>query len=381
MTQKVQLGQCSQHSNLRSVAIISSQSRRFSKDSNLSLFELACQPCIDILKAGTIYKNNIDALLFSSCSAEQYSSSILCDLLGIRPKISYRINNLCNSGTNAVVSAFCCISAGLCDSALVVGAEKADSPGNRLTWDITRGSFGYPVHWAALFAKAHMRRYGTTEEQMAMIAVKNHMNAEKNPNALFNKAVTLEDVMHSKSIVTPLKLLDCSVSCEGSSAVLLMAEDQAKKLIETPVWIKGIGQQTNSASFSKVTDDLCGMETARIAAKAAYDMAKVTPSQVDVAELHDAFTILEILAYEDLGFVAKGEGGKFVNQKEVAINPRGGILGCGHPVGATGVAQTAEIAAQLSGKADKRQVERCQIGLVHNLAAAGTSSTVIVLGV
>jgi acetyl-CoA C-acetyltransferase len=379
--QKVQLGQCSRHSDVRKVAIISSQTGKFAKDSNLSLFELACQPCIDILKTSKLYKNNIDAVVFSSCSADQYSSSILCEYLGIKPKISYRIDNLCNSGTNAVVSAFCYISSGLCDSVLVVGAEKANSPGNRLTWDITRGSFYYPVHWAALFAKAHMRRYGTTEEQMAMISVKNHINAEKNPKALFDKAVTLEDVMRSRCIVTPLKLLDCSVSCEGSSAVLLLAEDKAKKLTDTPVWIKGIGQQTNSASFSKMTDNLCGIESAKIAARAAYKMAKVTPSQIDVVELHDAFTILEILAYEDLGFVAKGEGGKFVNQKEIAINPRGGILGCGHPVGATGVAQTAEIAAQLSGKADKRQVDRCDIGLVHNLAAAGTSSTVMVLGV
>jgi acetyl-CoA C-acetyltransferase len=379
--QKVQLGQCSRHSDVRKVAIISSQTGKFAKDSNLSLFELACQPCIDILKTSKLYKNNIDAVVFSSCSADQYSSSILCEYLGIKPKISYRIENLCNSGTNAVVSAFCYISSGLCDSVLVVGAEKANSPGNRLTWDITRGSFYYPVHWAALFAKAHMRRYGTTEEQMAMISVKNHINAEKNPKALFDKAVTLEDVMRSRCIVTPLKLLDCSVSCEGSSAVLLLAEDKAKKLTDTPVWIKGIGQQTNSASFSKMTDNLCGIESAKIAARAAYKMAKVTPSQIDVVELHDAFTILEILAYEDLGFVAKGEGGKFVNQKEIAINPRGGILGCGHPVGATGVAQTAEIAAQLSGKADKRQVDRCNIGLVHNLAAAGTSSTVMVLGV
>jgi acetyl-CoA C-acetyltransferase len=379
--QKVQLGQCSRHSDVRKVAIISSQTGKFAKDSNSSLFELACQPCIDILKTSKLYKNNIDAVVFSSCSADQYSSSILCEYLGIKPKISYRIDNLCNSGTNAVVSAFCYISSGLCDSVLVVGAEKANSPGNRLTWDITRGSFYYPVHWAALFAKAHMRRYGTTEEQMAMISVKNHINAEKNPKALFDKAVTLEDVMRSRCIVTPLKLLDCSVSCEGSSAVLLLAEDKAKKLTDTPVWIKGIGQQTNSASFSKMTDNLCGIESAKIAARAAYKMAKVTPSQIDVVELHDAFTILEILAYEDLGFVAKGEGGKFVNQKEIAINPRGGILGCGHPVGATGVAQTAEIAAQLSGKADKRQVDRCDIGLVHNLAAAGTSSTVMVLGV
>jgi acetyl-CoA C-acetyltransferase len=379
--QKVQLGQCFRHSDMRKVAIISSQTGKFAKDSNLSLFELACQPCIDILKTSKLYKNNIDAVVFSSCSADQYSSSILCEYLGIKPKISYRIENLCNSGTNAVVSAFCYISSGLCDSVLVVGAEKANSPGNRLTWDIARGSFSYPVHWAALFAKAHMRRYGTTEEQMAMISVKNHINAEKNPKALFDKAVTLEDVMRSRCIVTPLKLLDCSVSCEGSSAVLLLAEDKAKKLTDTPVWIKGIGQQTNSASFSKMTDNLCGIESAKIAARAAYKMAKVTPSQIDVVELHDAFTILEILAYEDLGFVAKGEGGKFVNQKEIAINPRGGILGCGHPVGATGVAQTAEIAAQLSGKADKRQVDRCDIGLVHNLAAAGTSSTVMVLGV
>jgi acetyl-CoA C-acetyltransferase len=379
--QKVQLGQCSRHSDVRKVAIISSQTGKFAKDSNLSLFELACQPCIDILKTSKLYKNNIDAVVFSSCSADQYSSSILCEYLGIKPKISYRIDSLCNSGTNAVVSAFCYISSGLCDSVLVVGAEKANSPGNRLTWDIARGSFSYPVHWAALFAKAHMRRYGTTEEQMAMISVKNHINAEKNPKALFDKAVTLEDVMRSRCIVTPLKLLDCSVSCEGSSAVLLLAEDKAKKLTDTPVWIKGIGQQTNSASFSKMTDNLCGIESAKIAARAAYKMAKVTPSQIDVVELHDAFTILEILAYEDLGFVAKGEGGKFVNQKEITINPRGGILGCGHPVGATGVAQTAEIAAQLSGKADKRQVDRCDIGLVHNLAAAGTSSTVMVLGV
>jgi acetyl-CoA C-acetyltransferase len=175
--------------------------------------------------------------------------------------------------------------------------------------------------------------------------------------------------------------LDCSVSCEGSSAILLLAEDKAKQLIETPVWIKGIGQQTNSASFSKMTEDLCGIGTAKIAAREAYDMAEVTPSQVDVVELHDAFTILEILGYEDLGFVPKGEGGKFVNQQEIAINPRGGILGCGHPVGATGVAQTAEIAAQLSGRADKRQVHGCDIGVVHNLAAAGTSSTVIILSV
>ena len=379
--QKVQLGQCFQHSNVRRVAIISSQTGKFSKNSGLSIFELACQPCIEILNDDSICKTDIDAVIFSSCCADQYISNIISEFLGIKPKICYRIDNLCNSGTNAIVSAFSYISSGLCDSVLVIGAEKANSPGSRLTWDITRGSFTFPVHWAALFAKAYMRRYGTSEEQLAMISVKNHANAEKNENALFNKAVTLEEVMSSRTIVAPLKLLDCSSLCDGASAMLLMAEDKALKLSDTPVWIKGIGQQTNSASFSKVTEDLCGIGTAKIAAKEAYNMAEVTPRQIDVVELHDAFTILEILGYEDLGFVAKGEGGKFVNQKDIAINPRGGILGCGHPIGTTGVAQTAEIVAQLSGNADKRQVDKCTVGLVHNLAAAGTSSTVIILGV
>jgi acetyl-CoA C-acetyltransferase len=127
-------------------------------------------------------------------------------------------------------------------------------------------------------------------------------------------------------------------------------------------------------------DDLTTLETAKRAARDAYKMAGIKPSQVDVAELHDAFTILEIMAYEDLGFAQKGKGGKFVEQQEIAINLRGGILGCGHPVGATGVAQVAEITLQLSGRAGKRQVQGCKTGLVHNLAAAGSSATVMVLG-
>jgi acetyl-CoA C-acetyltransferase len=276
------------------------------------------------------------------------------------------------------------IAAGLCDSALVVGAEKAASEGNRLTWDVTRGAFNFPVHWAAMFAKAHMRRYGTTEEQMAQVSAKNHKNAAKNPTALFQKPVSVRDVLDSKKIADPIKLLDCSAPCDGASAVLLLGEEKAKKMkLENPAWIKGIGQQTNGASFANAAADLTNLDTARRAAKEAYDMARIKPSTVDIAELHDAFTILEILAYEDLGFAKKGEGGRFVSQqKDIAINTRGGILGCGHPVGATGVAQVAEISMQLSGKAGRRQVKNnCRTGLVHNLAAAGSSATVMVLGV
>lgn len=346
---------------MHKVAVSSWATSTFTKGSKMSLFELACEPSVQLIRESGISAKEIDAVLFSSCATDQYSSVIISEMLGIYPRISYRVDNLCNSGTNAVASAFAIIASGLCNIVLVVGAEKADSPGNKLVWDVSRGSFMFPVHWAALFAKAHMRKYGTTEEQMAMVSVKNHKNAAKNDHALFRKEVTLQEVMNSKKIASPIKLLDCSASCEGASAILLVSEEKARSL-DNPVFIKGIGQQTTSASFAKATPDLTTIEAARRAAHTAFEMSHTKLSQIDVAELHDAFTILEILGYEDLGFAKKGEGGKFVNQEQIVINPRGGIIGCGHPVGATGVAQVAEIASQLAGKAGKRQVKNCKTG-------------------
>ncbi|HKH85112.1 MAG TPA: thiolase family protein [Nitrososphaera sp.] len=365
---------------MHKVAVSSWATSTFTKGSKMSLFELACEPSVQLIRESGVSAKEIDAVLFSSCATDQYSSVIISEMLGIYPRISYRVDNLCNSGTNAVASAFAIIASGLGNTVLVVGAEKADSPGNKLVWDVSRGSFMFPVHWAAIFAKAHMRKYGTTEEQMAMVSVKNHKNAAKNDHALFRKEVTLQEVMNSKKIASPIKLLDCSASCEGASAILLVSEEKARSL-DNPVFIKGIGQQTTSASFAKATPDLTTIEAARRAAHTAFEMSHTKLSQIDVAELHDAFTILEILGYEDLGFAKKGEGGKFVNQEQIVINPRGGIIGCGHPVGATGVAQVAEIASQLAGKAGKRQVKNCKTGLVHNLAAAGSSASVIVMGV
>jgi acetyl-CoA C-acetyltransferase len=376
--QKVHLGKCCQPFRLHKVAIESVASSKFVKDSDKSIIELACIPCIEVLKKSDIGKN-VDAVIISTCATDQYVSTIVSEMLGIKPKVSHRVDNLCNSGTNAIVSAYSLIASGLCESALVVGAEKATSPGNRLVWDITRGAFNFPVHWASMFARAHMRKYGTTEEQMAQVSVKNHENAAKNPNALFRKRVSLQEVMSSKRIADPVKLLDCSAPCDGASAVLLVSEKNARKS-EKPIWINGIGQQTNGASFASASD-LTTLDTAKKAAKDAYEMSKIKPSQIDVAELHDAFTILEIIAYEDVGLASKGKGGRFVSEANITINTRGGILGCGHPVGATGVAQVAEVASQLQGNAGKRQVNGCRTGLVHNLAAAGSSATVMVLGI
>ena len=363
---------------MRKVAIVSWATTQFVKDSALSVFELCCEPCTSILRTTAIDKQELDAFLVSSCTTEQYSSTIVSEMLGLKPKISQRVDNLCNSGTNAVANAYALIASEMCELVLVVGAEKADSTGNKLLWDLTRGSFMFPVHWAAIFAKAHMRKYGTTEEQMAMVAVKNRKNASKNPNAMFRTEVTLEQVMNSRKVADPVKLLDCSAPCDGASAVLLASERMASKLTDTPIWIEGIGQKTNSASFANATSNLTTIESAKAAANDAYEMAQLGPDAIDVAEVHDAFTILEILAMEDLGLQEKGS--KLDVNGRLKVNTRGGILGCGHPVGATGVAQVAEISSQLAGKAGSSQVSGCRHGLVHNLAAAGSSATVMVMG-
>ncbi len=363
------------------VAIISHKSGKFRKKSSLSLLELACEPCIEMMREFPEFKDEIDSVLFATTSPVQYSSAILSEYLGIRPKISQRIDNLCNSGTNAIISAYSLIKSGLCNTALVVGADTRDTEGKKLRWDITRGEFAFPVHWAALFAKSHMRKYGTTEEQMAMVSVKNRHNAVGNPNALFATKITLEEVLKSQKIADPIKLLECSYACDGASAVVMTNKETVRKFRYNPVWFKGIGTHTESASFASISGDLSSVHSAKIAANMAYKMAKIEPKDIDLVELHDAFTIMEILAYEDLGMTKVGQGGKFVTENQVVINSRGGLLGTGHPIGATGVAQVAEISEQLSGSAGNRQVkEPCKIGLVHNLAAAGSSAVVIVMG-
>lgn len=371
---------------MRRVAVAGYGLAKFRKSAD-SLYTLACESARNLFRnSGKLSQHDVQAVLVSTCSAEQYTSSIVSEMLGLKPKISHRVEHMCSSGTNAITSAYSYIASGLCDTALVIGAEKAESPGARLEWDMPRGIFKHPAHWAAVFAKAHMREYGTTEEQMAMVSVKNHANALMNPAAYFQNKVTLEDVLQSKPVVKPVKLYDCSASCDGAASLLLVSEERAGEFTDQPVWITGIGQRTVSASFSKVSE-LTRIDSTVLAARDAYAMAGIQPGMIDVAEVHDAFTICEILAYEDLGFAKKGKGGAFAEESQspvdgsVIVNPRGGLIGTGHPIGATGVAQAVEVVTQLRNEAGKRQFKDCVMGLVHNLAAAATSTTVVTMGV
>lgn len=375
------------------MSIVAGVTSEFRKGTDNDIPQIALESSVKLLKDTGFPRNLLDAVIVSSCSSDQYLSSIISEMLGVTPKISHRIDNLCNSGTNAIVSAFSYISSGLCDSALIIGVEKSNTVGKVLSTDLSRGQFTLPIFWGSIFKKIHMKRYGSTEEQICQIPVNNYLKAKDNKNA-FNrhKSVNLEQVLSSRVLVEPLKLLECCSICEGSSSILLIAEEKLgffkSRVISKirnseliPVLIKGIGQQTNSASFSNTVTDIFSKGSARVAARQAYTMARISPKDVDTAEIHDAFSILEIIGYEDLGFANKGEGGKFVYQDKISINLRGGIIGCGHPIGVTGIAQTVEIFEQLTGK--KRHNLQFKnypkIGLVHNLAAAGTSGTVLIL--
>ena len=250
-------------------------------------------------------------------------------------------------------------------------------------WELFQG-ITFPGLYA-MMAKRHMHDFGTTEEQLASVAVKNHDNASKNPYAQFNKKITLSEVMKSKIVADPLKLLDCSPLSDGAAAVILVPLEIAKKYNDTPIRILASTQASDTLMLCE-RDCLTGVKAARIAGERAYAQAKVTPADIKVAEVHDCFTIAEIMAMEDLGFYKKGEAAKAVAAGETALNGKlsvntsGGLKGCGHPVGATGVKQAVEIVAQLRGDAGERQVDGADIGLTHNVGGSGATAVIHIFG-
>ncbi len=367
---------------MKRVAIVASGLTKFNKSEKSldSMMLSSIKPIFENTK--NLDQKDVDVVLTSTNANKNYLANIISELSGIKPKISHSVESLCNSGTNSLVSAYAYISSGLADTALVVGAEKTDSPGLVLNWDMSRGEFKHPIFWASMFTSAHMRKYGTSLEDLAYVSIKNHKNALDNPSAYFERSFSLDDVMNSKTLTENIRLLDCSMPCDGSAAVLICSEEKATKYTDTPIWITGIGQKTISASFTK-NNDLSSMESTKTAVADAYKMSHKTSQDVDVVEIHDAFSVCEIIELEDMGFCEKGQGAKFVrdlydtNNKK--INPRGGLIGAGHPLGATGIAQVVEIYQQLGGNAQKRQVSGAKTGLVHNMSAGSTSSTVLVL--
>ncbi len=363
------------------------------------MFQEAGKACFEDNPAVT--NKDIDGLIVGSayterCSFQTHLAPLVAEHLGIQPRnICLRVELLCATGSSGIMLAYAMIRAGQADVVMVIGGEKLYTPQrwevnySELAsvdhdWDGAMG-LGLPPPVFAAVAKQHMKMYGTTEEQLAMVSVKNRRNGLNNPRGQFREEITLETAMNAKTIVRPMKLYDCCPVTDGAAAVILAAEDRARHLTDKPlVYIRGTGQASlhnMSANFSNWTT----WESLKIAAAQACAKAGVKPEDVDVAQTHDCFTISEIIEYEDLGFCRKGEGGFFVQEGQsdfggrVPVNTDGGLLSCGHPFGATGIRQGIEIMRQLRGDA-ARQVEGARIGLTHNLSGFIAAHTVVIYG-
>jgi len=301
-----------------------------------------------------------------------------------------RTEAACASSGAALRSGVYAVLSGLADVVLVGGVEKMT---HRTTAEVTEYlamASDYPFEqWHgitfpglyALMATAHMHKYGTTEAQMAAVAVKNHHHGTLNPKAHLQKEITLEKALTSRPVASPLKMFDCSLITDGASCVILTKPELAGKFTDQPVHIVGTGQASDTIGLYE-RETLTALQAAKLAARTAYDMAAVKPENVDLAEVHDCFTIAELIAYEDLGFCKAGEGGKLAESGEtrlgarLPVNTSGGLKAKGHPVGATGAAQAYEMYLQLTGQAERRQVKNACTGLTHNVGGSGATATV-----
>jgi acetyl-CoA C-acetyltransferase len=339
-------------------------------------------------------KNDIKAMFIGQMGEayehQGHMGAAVADWVGLTGIPVTRTESACASSGAALRSGIYAVMSGLADVVLVGGVEKMT---HRTTIEVTEYlamASDYPFEqWHgitfpglfAMMATAHMHRYGTTERQMAMTAVKNHYHGSLNPKAHMQKEITLEAAMASRYIAWPLKLYDCSLITDGASCVVLTKPELASKYTDMPVNIIGSGQASDTIGLYE-RDSLTSLSATKLSAKQAYEMANVKTEDLDLAEVHDCFTIAELIAYEDLGFCPVGEGGKLVESGETGLNGRipvntsGGLKAKGHPVGATGTAQAYEIYLQLTGQAGKRQLRDEKTGLTHNVGGSGATAAV-----
>ncbi len=339
-------------------------------------------------------KRDIKALyvghMGESYEHQGHTGATMADWAGLLHIPATRTEAACASSGAALRVAVQAVLSGLADVVMVGGVEKMTHRSTAEVTEYLAMASDFPFEqWQgmtfpglyAMMATAHMDKYGTAEKDLAMVAVKNHYHGSMNPKAHFQKEITLEAAMSSRVVAWPLKLYDCSLITDGASCLILTKPELAEKYTDMPIHIIGSGQASDSIGLYE-RESFTSLVAAKIAAKQAYEMAGIEPEDVDVAEVHDCFTIAEIIAYEDLGFCKTGEGGRMVEKSEtklggrIPVNTSGGLKSKGHPVGATGTAQAYEMYLQLTEQADKRQVKDAEIGLSHNVGGSGATATV-----
>jgi acetyl-CoA C-acetyltransferase len=381
---------------MEDVAIIGAGQSNFVRRSGINIRELAFDAFKEAMEGLEITNKDIDASI--TCSAPEYDkqrtpSGLISEYLELTPKPAFYVESVCSSSTTGLRVAWSLIKSGLHRVVAVIGFQKMSELSSRDSAE--RMGRGADIMWEApfgismpsgyaMFAQAHMAQYGTTQEQLAKVRVKNASYGVKNPKATYRKEVTVEEVMASAQIATPLKMLDCCPNADGSSCIIVANADIARRACKIPIWIAGMGAATDTMSMSG-RKTLTSLTCAKNAAQQAFAMANLKPSDIDVAEVHDCFTISEILAYEDLGFAEPGEGVRLVEEKQtyadgkIPVNVDGGLLSKGHPIGATGGSQIRTIVRQLRGEATEAQVKNAEIGLVHNIGGVGQYGNVVIL--
>ncbi|MGD2154396.1 MAG: thiolase domain-containing protein [Gemmatimonadales bacterium] len=376
---------------MREVAIIGAGMTRFGELWNQGLREMFVEAAAGALnEAGT---DRVDSMYVGCMSSGQFTGQehlgpLLADQLGMAGVASVHIESACASGGVALRQAFMEVASGMSDLVLAAGIEKMTDGADVTNVLATAADQELEVYYGvtfpglyAMIARAHMQTYGTTEEEMAWVSVKSHRHGAKNDKAQFPSEFTLEQVMSSSMVAEPLRLLHCSPVSDGAAAVLLCPLDQAKQYTDSPVKIIGSGLATDSLALADRADPAF-LDAVQRSAERAYEMAGVGPRDIQVAEVHDCFSIAEICCIEALGFVERGKGGGAAKDGLTAIggripvNTSGGLKSKGHPVGATGVAQAIEIFRQLRGEAGARQVEKARLGLAQNMGGSGASSVV-----
>jgi acetyl-CoA C-acetyltransferase len=382
----------------KDVAIVGVGQSAFVRSCGMTTRELCYEGFAEAMLSVNLQPNQIDASII--CSAPEYDkqrspAGVIAEYLGLIPQPTFYVESVCSSSSTGLRVAYSLIKSGLYKTIAVVGFQKMSELSSREAME--RMGRGADVVWEspfgltmpagyATYATAHMNAFGTEQKHMAMVREKNSGYGMLNDKAVYRKKLSVEDVLNSEMISYPLKKFDCCANADGSSCIIVASKDVASKITQKPVWIMGLGAANDTTSMSG-RKMLTGLKAAKDAAGVAYKMAGVGPEDIDVAEVHDCFTISEILAYEDLGFAKPGEGIKLLEDKEtylggkIPVNVDGGLLSKGHPIGATGGSQVRTIFRQLRGEASDIQVDGAKIGLVHNIGGTGIYGNVTILGV
>ena len=369
------------------VAVIGVGCTKFGELYDRSAEDLLCDAVDEALADAGCDRERIEGAWVGTVMST-FGGDGLADALKLFGRPMTRVQNYCASGMDAFRNACIAVAAGLHDVALAVGFEKMRDGG------FARPNRSHPVldfgerapHVFALSANRYFARYGASKKTLAAVAVKNHAHGMKSPKAHLRMPITEDTVLKAPMIYSPLGLFDCCPTTDGAAAAIVCRADLVRSFTGTPVWPRGIGLAAVSGQpYYKPSFGYVGFEATVRASEAAYAQAGVTAKDIDFAEVHDCFTITEILNYEDLGFCERGAGGKLVEEGRTAlggdkpVNPSGGLKSYGHPVGATGVRMIYELVTQLRGRAGERQVPNARLGLAHNLGGPGAISCVSIL--